>query len=402
MKSYYMRVALKDIRLNPTNPRQTRTPEMVEKKKASLKANGQLSPLKLRPTTTEEQKTDPTTYLLLGGELRYRAAKELGWTEVDALVISVTPEEADLVALMDNKGEDMHWLDWYQAIEKWVMIHPDLTQEEIANQLEVQQQVISKALKVLTLLSPSTREQIYKNFVNPEAKHKPSESTVVRLSDLGSLQKPLEELQAIMEKAFQVVVEHDMNESKAKSLVHWIKTGNSPESYGQKTENTPAQDPNDPNAGLWKDLPAKVVKVKWTPKGYVIRFLVAPSEGPTLVYGALANLEHLKGQAKEPENTLYRDSLKQVVEDGCSARAQEQALKKQEEENRLAAKKAKETLAAQKAEAKVQKAAAKEQTRLISLQAKAQNAKSAQETLDDHKAVVRQNVEDSLWHWALE
>jgi ParB/RepB/Spo0J family partition protein len=317
MKSYYMRVALKDIRLNPTNPRRARTPEMVDQKAASLKANGQLSPLKLRPTTAEERLNDPTTYLVLGGELRYLAAQKLGWTEVDALVLSVSPEEADLVALMDNNGQDLHWLDWYQAIEKWVLTHPDMTQEEVAGQLEVQQQVISKTLKVLNLLSPSARDLIYKNFVNSEAKYKPSESTIVRLSDMGSLKKPLNELQEIMDKALRVVIDHEMIEAGAKSLVHWIKAGNNPESYGQKAQANPALDANDPNAGLWKDLPTDVVKIKWTPKGYVIRFVAAQSEGPALVYGALANLEHLKGQAQEPENTLYRDSLKQVVEDAA-------------------------------------------------------------------------------------
>src|ERR1019366_7703111 len=99
-------------------------------------------------------------YELIGGHLRLLAAQKLGWETLNALVLEVPPAQAILAALMDNQGEDMHWLDWYLAIELTATSDPNLTQKAIAESIEVTESYVSQALKVLKLFNQSSRDQI--------------------------------------------------------------------------------------------------------------------------------------------------------------------------------------------------------------------------------------------------
>src|SRR6516165_9646694 len=86
-------IPLEKIQLDPKNPRKFVTQDMVEAMKNSLKALGQLSPVKVRPDGNGG-------FILIGGEIRYRAAKELGWTELKAIVMNVGEKEAAVLAVV--------------------------------------------------------------------------------------------------------------------------------------------------------------------------------------------------------------------------------------------------------------------------------------------------------------
>lgn len=148
-------ILLAKIRPNPKNPRKVKSDEAVDKKARSLQANGQESAVKLRPLTPEERQADPDhDFELIDGELRYRGALKLGWPALDAIIFDIPPEEAQWKAVMSNEWEDLHWLSRYEAIEDRLNSSSKPTQQQVADELGVDQQAISRASKVLRLLNP--------------------------------------------------------------------------------------------------------------------------------------------------------------------------------------------------------------------------------------------------------
>ena len=92
-------------------------------------------------------------------------------------------------------------------------------------------------------------------------------------------------------------------------------------------------------------------------------FELAPSEAVPVVYGAMANWEHLKGLAGEPEDAQFRNALNQAYQEALPIRAEEKVAQAKAEADRQAAQQA----AAQK---KMERATAK----VAAQQAKAQKA----------------------------
>ena len=74
---------LSQIRANPYQPRQEFRPEELADLEASLRINGLLQPITVRPAP------NGAGYELIAGERRFRAASRLGWTEIPALVKTV-------------------------------------------------------------------------------------------------------------------------------------------------------------------------------------------------------------------------------------------------------------------------------------------------------------------------
>src|SRR4051812_9236223 len=68
------RIPMSRIRPNPFQPRREFNPEELAELEASLKASGLLQPISLR------KRGD--AYELIAGERRFRAASNLGWTEI--------------------------------------------------------------------------------------------------------------------------------------------------------------------------------------------------------------------------------------------------------------------------------------------------------------------------------
>ena len=80
---------------NPFQPRQTITPESIEAKKRLLKKHGQISSIILIPQ-------ENTRYLLLDGQLRWEAAKSLGWGKIRA-VVTAPPQDINQFCHLNHK-----------------------------------------------------------------------------------------------------------------------------------------------------------------------------------------------------------------------------------------------------------------------------------------------------------
>ena len=87
---------LSQIRANPYQPRQEFRPEDLADLEASLRINGLLQPITVRPAP------NGSGYELIAGERRFRAATRLGWTEIPALVKPVDDKTLLVLAMVEN------------------------------------------------------------------------------------------------------------------------------------------------------------------------------------------------------------------------------------------------------------------------------------------------------------
>lgn len=87
---------LAQIRANPFQPRQEFRPEDLRDLQNSLRVNGLLQPITVRPAP------NGSGYELIAGERRFRAASNLGWTSIPALVKQVDDQTLLTLALIEN------------------------------------------------------------------------------------------------------------------------------------------------------------------------------------------------------------------------------------------------------------------------------------------------------------
>jgi ParB/RepB/Spo0J family partition protein len=369
-------IPISQIKPNVQNPRHSISQQEIDAMASSLLEMGQKTPIKVR-------QSGPDEYELVGGHIRLLGAQKANLTTLNALVLKLTPEAAIEEAIYDNRNQPMSWLDNYISIETLIALKPDLTQQQVADRLEIERSLVSKAQKLLNLLNKHSRELICEQFTK-SSDSQLTQRVVYTLTGIGSLVWSQDQLQAMVERALKVVIDKKLTESQTKKLVEWVKTGNSPESYsdsgkskkvkklesvaaqplgdgsvddgvagfeklantpnpqnqqlgeealsktGVASSNSPAYsagsprndgnlDSLDPNSSYWQKIPSNV-KVTRTQEGYRIVATLAPNEGVPGVYGLLANLEHLKGIAGEPEDLQFRKALPQVMEEARKAR----------------------------------------------------------------------------------
>ncbi len=241
-----VRIPLKQIRPNPRNPRRIIREDMVEARAASMSATGQATPIKVRPLTPEELAQEPDKeirYEIVGGEIRYRGALKAGLTEIDALVRPISAQEALKEAIQDNIGFQPTWFETYLAIEDLFNAEKKvMPKQEIADLFEVQPAMVSRALRLMPLLTDVSRELILAQCKKSEDSWQITERPAFQLADL-------EDASAI-EKALPVVLDRRMTEAQVKGLVAHIQGGGDPAQFEPKAKDSkgrvPSQEPHQP------------------------------------------------------------------------------------------------------------------------------------------------------------
>lgn len=92
-----IKVAVDTLHEFEGNPRKGNIKELVE----SLKHNGQYKPIVVQKSTKQ----------ILAGNHLWKAAKELGWTEIDVVEIDVDDTQAKKIVVADNRLADMGGYD---------------------------------------------------------------------------------------------------------------------------------------------------------------------------------------------------------------------------------------------------------------------------------------------------
>jgi len=120
-------IALKDIKGLDKRVRQQMSPEKLEELSDSIKEQGQLVPIKVRP--------NGTGYVLVYGHRRVMAAKAAGQKDIEALVADVPDDKLLTQSLIENVvREDMAAIDIAQALQT-IIDETGCTKVSLANKL---------------------------------------------------------------------------------------------------------------------------------------------------------------------------------------------------------------------------------------------------------------------------
>ncbi|MFX0549873.1 ParB/RepB/Spo0J family partition protein [Hathewaya histolytica] len=139
------KISLNLIKPNPEQPRKNFDEEKIKELSLSIKENGIIQPLILK-------KVDNSTYLIIAGERRWRAARLANMKEVPAVVLEdVKDKEILKLSLIENiQREDLNPIEEAIAYEK-LIVELELTQEELSEKLGKSRTSITNCLRLLNL-----------------------------------------------------------------------------------------------------------------------------------------------------------------------------------------------------------------------------------------------------------
>lgn len=139
-------VQLQLIDPNPNQPRKVFDPIKLEELKHSLAEKGLIEPIVIRPSKNGR-------FLIVCGERRYRAALELGWVEIGAVIREVADDnEAFELALLENiQRADLTPVEEAEAFSRMIETGMVKNQSELAERLGVSKQTISVKMSLHAL-----------------------------------------------------------------------------------------------------------------------------------------------------------------------------------------------------------------------------------------------------------
>ena len=139
------------IRPNPFQPRRQFQDDSLDELEASIRENGLLQPLVVRPSGPD--------FELVAGERRWRVLTRLGWEKVPTVVRPLSDEQMLVMALVENlQREDLGPLEeavgYQQLIDGF-----GLTQKAVARRVGRERSTVANALRLLTL-PPEVRDLV--------------------------------------------------------------------------------------------------------------------------------------------------------------------------------------------------------------------------------------------------
>lgn len=149
--SDYQRIQMSRIRANPFQPRREFDPAELAELEASLKASGLLQPITVR------RRGD--AFELIAGERRFRAASNLGWTEISAIVRDFDDQTMLVLALVENlQRANLNAIEEARGYRR-LIDEFKLTQQQVAEAVGKDRTTVTNLLRVLTL-PPAVQEMV--------------------------------------------------------------------------------------------------------------------------------------------------------------------------------------------------------------------------------------------------
>ena len=132
------------IKPNPRQPRRQFAPEELRELGESIRLYGILQPLTVR-------KTGPTTFELVAGERRLRAAVLVGMETVPCILLNVDSEQSGLLALVENlQRKDLDFIEEAEGLRSLIRSY-GMSQEEAARCVSKSQSAVANKLRILKL-----------------------------------------------------------------------------------------------------------------------------------------------------------------------------------------------------------------------------------------------------------
>jgi len=138
-------LAISDVDKNPFQTRLVDDDDALEELAESIKANGVVQPIVVRPAEEEGR------YILVLGERRLHASKKAGKTHIPALVRKVSLQQAAEMTIVENlQREDLSPLEQAEAF-RVLSNEFKLTQQQIAERVGLSRESVSNYMRLLKL-----------------------------------------------------------------------------------------------------------------------------------------------------------------------------------------------------------------------------------------------------------
>ena len=132
------------IEPNPDQPRKAFDKEGLETLAASIKENGLIQPLVVRPI-------EDGRYRLIAGERRWRACRMAGLREAPAVILEADELRAAQLTLIENlQREDLNPLEEAKGFDTLISAF-GLTQEDAAKRVGISRSALANTLRLLSL-----------------------------------------------------------------------------------------------------------------------------------------------------------------------------------------------------------------------------------------------------------
>lgn len=137
-------LGINEIEPNRDQPRKAFNEKALEELTKSIKQNGIIQPLLVRPMSDG-------SYQLVAGERRWRAARMAGLHEVPVNIREMTDEEASVFALIENlQREDLNPVEEAEGLKSLIETY-GFTQEEAADRVGKSRVAVTNTLRLLKL-----------------------------------------------------------------------------------------------------------------------------------------------------------------------------------------------------------------------------------------------------------
>ncbi len=146
-------LAMTQLQPGKYQPRTRMDEEALHELAASIKNQGVMQPILVRPIG-QQQDTTTAEYEIIAGERRFRAAQIAGLEHIPVLVRDVDDQAAAAMALIENiQREDLNPLEEAQGIQRLITDF-NFTHEQAASAVGRSRSAVSNLLRLLNLAKP--------------------------------------------------------------------------------------------------------------------------------------------------------------------------------------------------------------------------------------------------------
>lgn len=141
------------IRRGKYQPRRDMHPEALEELARSIKAQGVMQPIVVRPIgrASDGKGGEETLYEIIAGERRWRATQQAGLDRIPAIVRDVADEAAIAMALIENiQRENLNAMEEAMALQR-LKEEFELTHQEVADAVGKSRVTVTNLLRLTTL-----------------------------------------------------------------------------------------------------------------------------------------------------------------------------------------------------------------------------------------------------------
>ena len=137
-------ILIKDITKNPYQPRLTFSQEELEELSQSIRENGLIQPIIVRPS-------DVIGYELIAGERRLRASQMAGLKSIPAIIKDISSDDSMKQAIIENlQRQNLNPVEEAKAYQQLILKN-QMTHDDIAKSMGKSRPYISNAIRLLQL-----------------------------------------------------------------------------------------------------------------------------------------------------------------------------------------------------------------------------------------------------------